>query len=72
MKRSGRSRGEAVEANEKHVKLIQEESVSTNLGHTVADRTVGNIQGDVDGGSFGKPPRACLGKIPDVTVEIFA
>jgi hypothetical protein len=41
--RSGRSRGEASEANEKHKKLILAESDSTNLGHKIADRTAGNI-----------------------------
>jgi hypothetical protein len=41
--RSGRSGGEVLEANEKHRKLIQAESDSTNLDHTIADRTARNI-----------------------------
>jgi hypothetical protein len=45
--RSSRSKREALEVNGKHLKLIQAESDSTNLGHTIADRTAGNISGDV-------------------------
>jgi len=52
-----------MEANEERQKPLPAKSAPINRGHTIADRTAGNIQADVDGGSFGKPPRACIGKL---------
>ena len=67
-KDGGRSRGEAAETNKKHGKLIQAESDSTNLGHMIADRTAGNILGDVDRVSGREPHEVYRVKITHLDI----
>ena len=52
-----------MEANEERQKPLPAKSAPINRGHTIADRTAGNIQGDVDVGSVGGAVRACLGRL---------
>ena len=62
LKQLQRSQRRAKKSKENHEELLRVKADSVNRGRILRDLTAVKILGDVDGGSFEKPVRACLGK----------
>ena len=62
LKQLQRSQRRAKKSKENHEEVLRVKADSVNRGRILRDLTAVKILGDVDGGSFEKPVRACLGK----------